>query len=96
MKLVIDIPEEMYKNLQKRSIEIQVEGYLLENLVLNGTPLPKRMLSVDLIIETLCPKDEDYNYPCIAPSYLEEELERLLLDDAPTIIEADTENKDKE
>ena len=36
------------------------------------------MLSVDLIIKTLCPKDEDYDYPCIVPSYLEEELERIV------------------
>jgi len=85
MKIVIDIPDEEYARIMsmdhfKRTYE--------QDMIYDGTPLPKRILSVDLIIETLCPKDEDYDYPCIAPSYLEEELERLLLDDAPTIIEA--------
>lgn len=89
MKLIIDIPDEVYDDIS--------EGYYNENLrkmaiaIGNGTPLPKRMLSVDLIIETLCQKDEDYDYPCIAPSYLEEELERLLLDEAPTIIDKESE-----
>lgn len=85
MKLVIDIPKEGYK----RVMDGKCEGNDLTSYIKDGTPLPKRILSVDLIIETLCPKDEDYDYPCIAPSYLEEELERLLLDDTPTIIEAD-------
>ena len=38
MKIVIDIPEEIYKNIQERSTEIQAEGYILENAILNGTP----------------------------------------------------------
>ena len=40
MELAIKIPDEMYKDIQKRSTEIQAEGYSLENAVLNGTPLP--------------------------------------------------------
>ena len=55
MKMVIDVPEETYKNLQKRSTEIQAEGYLLENSVLNGTPLPKghgRILDEKDILDT--------------------------------------------
>lgn len=38
MKLIIDIPEEVYKNIQSKSKEIQTEGYTVENAVLNGTP----------------------------------------------------------
>lgn len=41
MKIVIDIPEEVYEDIQKKSTEIQVKGYVLENAVLNGIPLPK-------------------------------------------------------
>ncbi len=50
MKLIVDIPEEVYKNIQKRSPEIQVEGYVLENAVLNGTLLTSDMLA-DLLME---------------------------------------------
>lgn len=42
MKIVIDIPEKVYRSIQKRSTEIQAEGLVLENAVLNGTVLPKR------------------------------------------------------
>lgn len=87
MKLIIDISEKDYKRIS--TIVNMGLGTNIDEAIKNGTPLPKRMLSVDLIIETLCQKDEDYDYPCIAPSYLEEELERLLLDVAPTIIESD-------
>lgn len=41
MKLIINIPEEVYKNIQNKSTEIQAKGYTLENAVLNGIPLPK-------------------------------------------------------
>ena len=41
MELVIRIPDELYKDIQKRSTEIQAEGYVLENAVLNGKLLPK-------------------------------------------------------
>jgi len=90
MEIIIKISDEDYERLKlyKKAPFSSLTSRVYE-AVANGTPLPKRMLSVDLIIKTLCPKDEDYDYPCIAPSYLEEELERLLLDNAPTIIEAD-------
>ena len=88
MQIVIDISKHIYEHAKEQSEDSNDEWDAMRAIA-NGTPLPKRMLSVDLIIETLCPKDEDYDYPCIAPSYLEEELERLLLDNAPTIIEAD-------
>jgi hypothetical protein len=95
IELVIKLPEDVIENA--KSSPNYYPTYLFEMIwiaIRNGKPLPKRMLSVDLIIETLCLKDEDYDYPCIAPSYLEEELERLLLDDAPTIIEADADKEE--
>lgn len=36
MKLIIDIPEDAYKNIIQRSTEMQAEGYVLECAVLNG------------------------------------------------------------
>ena len=39
MKVLIDISEDAYKNILQRSTEIQAEGYMLENAVLNGTPI---------------------------------------------------------
>ena len=41
IELVIKIPEEVYKNIQSKSTEIQAEGYIVENAILNGIPLPK-------------------------------------------------------
>ena len=41
IKLVIKLSEEMYKNIQSKSTEVQAEGYTVENAILNGTPLPK-------------------------------------------------------
>lgn len=40
MKLIINLSEEVYKNIQSRSTEIQAEGYTMENVILNGTPIP--------------------------------------------------------
>lgn len=54
MKIVIDIPEEMYKNFQKRSTEIQAEGYLLENSVLNGIPMPDNTTNGKEILIKYC------------------------------------------
>ena len=49
MKLIIDISKEVYKNIQKRSAEIQAEGFSLENSVLNGTPIPEDATNGDVI-----------------------------------------------
>ncbi len=42
IELVVKISEEVYKNIQSKSTEIQAEGYTLENAILNGILLPKR------------------------------------------------------
>lgn len=101
MKLIIDISKEMYKNLQKRSIEIQAEGYLLENSVLNGTPLPKghgRLIDADAL-EKLCYEHEIGNSAFDGEPIIEQgqyddgdNIWKSLFDFAPTIIEADTES----
>lgn len=80
VELVIKMPKKLYEHIKNDNEYYLEDGETLYTIVENGTPLPKRMLSVDLIIKTLCTKDEDYDYPCITPSYLEEELERLLLE----------------
>lgn len=80
MKLIIEIDEKLNERI--KFLEPHGET-MLDNLlraIQNGTPLPKRLISIDTIIETLCPKDEDYDYPCICPSYLEHELEQMVLD----------------
>jgi len=65
MKIVIDIPEELYKNIQKRSTEIQAEGLILENAVLNGTPPRKEYIaaitfSKDDLQEVIDKRENDY------------------------------------
>ncbi len=39
MKLIIDIPVEVYRDILKRSTEIQAEGYVIAGAVLNAIPL---------------------------------------------------------
>lgn len=70
-----------YPNHDRMTGKYEMETLdMLQIAFMNGTPLPKRLISIDTIIETLCPKDEDYDYPCICPNYLEHELEQMVLD----------------
>jgi hypothetical protein len=39
MKLIIDIPKDVYEDILKHSTEIQAEGYVIASAVLHGTPL---------------------------------------------------------
>lgn len=39
MQILIKIPYEVYEHIKRRSTEIQIDGDILENAVLNGTPL---------------------------------------------------------
>lgn len=48
MELMIDIPEEVYKNIQSKSTKIQAEGYTIENAILNGTPPQKNGYEKDI------------------------------------------------
>lgn len=84
MEIVIKISKEVYKQIQSKSTEIQAEGLILENAVLNGTPLPEghgRLKDVDWIDDN-CEhhhSDTDGSW-CYAWKDIE---------NAPTIIEAD-------
>ena len=56
VELVIKVSDTVVKNIQRRSTEIQVDGDVLENAVLNGTPLPKgleKLADVDAVIDSL-------------------------------------------
>ena len=64
MKLLIDISKEAYKNLQKRSTEIQAEGFSLENSVLNGTPISNNTTNGD-VIKAMFPYIEVENHGLI-------------------------------
>lgn len=84
MQIVIDISEEDYKILKKR---YEFDNLFLNyygKLIMHGTLLPKghgRLIDADEIIDTLGCSDRDmYVKACIE-------------EDAPTIIEADKEDK---
>ncbi len=51
IELIIKIPEEVYKNIQSKSTEIQAEGYTVENTILNGTPLNEVLDNIRAEIE---------------------------------------------
>ncbi len=91
MKVVINLPEKVYKEICSGNFE--TDGYFKANLqdtFRNGTPLPKnhgRLIDADEYKEHL--------YACETndrPLHIMELDERLAtVDDAPTIIEADKE-----
>lgn len=80
MQIVIDIPENIYKQFNVDCIYYPDDGKDLCVAVVKGTPLPKghgRLIDADAIINTLGCSDRDiYVKACIE-------------EDAPTIIEAD-------
>lgn len=82
IEIVIKIPEKVYKNIQSKSTKIQAEGYTVENAILNGVPLPK---GHGRII------DESKINKCEQTGLVMKngKVNRCLLTDAPTVIEAD-------
>lgn len=79
MKLVINIPKEMYERIKDGYVPLGISKYLK-----NGTPLPKghgNLKDVDALYESsrLCHTEED-GTACV---------EWREINDAPTIIEAD-------
>lgn len=92
MQIVIDIPDERYKDIQ-RIAEVQLglaRFQTAEQIIAKGTPLPKghgRLIDADELYkqdkeEWLCPN----NAPFISTDYAHVFAE---IDHAPTIIEAD-------
>ena len=89
MQIIIDIPEIKYRQI----IESRKMGFLLsvlENIIANGTPLPKehgRLIDADKF------KDDNYelwNCDFIHPKYCDTLAE--LVTDAPTVLGADRED----
>lgn len=91
MQIVIDIPEEIYQHYKK--VWQKRRGSIPETCIAFGTPLPKghgRLIDyswiVDNVIKQLGIKDRRY--------LLEAEKALMsIVEIAPTIIEADKENK---
>ena len=80
MKIVIDIPDRIYKISQSRTLNI-TDAEILEKALRSGIPLPKghgRLKDVDHYVKMQW-ENPDYS----------------LMDDEPTIIEADTESEEK-
>ena len=89
IELVIKLPEEVYKNIQSKSTEIQAEGYVVENAILNGTPLPKghdRLIDVKDLKKII--KDND---PLTMTGF---NVRLCDIDNTPTIIEGDGEREE--
>ena len=93
MKIIIDLPEARYKDIQ-RIAEVQLERnhfQTAEQIIANGTPLPKghgRLIDAREY-ENSIRKHYFDNSTVIRCT-------KIALDNAPTIIEADTESEDKE
>lgn len=85
MKIVIDIPEEMYTNGQLDKF-FGCSSKKLDEVIYTGIPLPKghgRLIDADAFSgDMFCDADLTNQHTCY-------DSIRKLLDDAPTIIEAD-------
>ena len=94
MQIVIDLSDELYKDIQKKSTEIQAEGYVLENAVLNGTPLPK---GHGKLIDSNILKRHIDKLPCLPDGNFAGNHSALkaLINMQPTIIEADKAESEK-
>lgn len=91
MQIVIDIPERTYEQL-KFLREQGFDGFetIIDKAVANGTPLSKhgRLIDVDALIKQLeAMANNRWNIQVGANKGLEEAID--IVDDAPTIIEAD-------
>lgn len=90
MKIVIDIPEEVYKSIQDNDY-CGISNSDMYNAVKNGTPLPKghgRLIDEQQIIDRFKPI-ERFKYWCVGTDGLFN-----VLSDAPTIISADKESEE--
>ena len=81
MQIVIDIPDERYKDIQ-RIAEVQMQRRMptIEQIIANGTPLPKGHGAIKDISQIEIPMCEDRAY---------ETWVQVAINAAPTIIEAD-------
>lgn len=102
MEMVIKIPKTVVEDIQKRSTEIQIDGDIFKNAILNGIPLPKghgALKDADVLLKYgSCPND------CVGTPTCDESYEHLhcpfrvfdteSINDTPTIIEADKEESE--
>ena len=88
MRLVIDIPDDEYERIQAMDWKNGDRWYSYECIAIhNGKPLPKghgRLIDAEELKKDY-PHDTDWDYPVNTNKYVVESI-----DNAPTIIEADT------
>lgn len=109
MKLVIDIPEDRFEDIQ-RIASVQIRRDTVEKFIANGTPLPKghgRLIDADAFIARLedASKRQKYKKLLIDDCLTVDDVFKAIIEslqnkglangDTPTIIEADAESEDK-
>jgi len=96
MKLVIDIPEEMYYVLHNEPINAFYNIYDLVHVIYNGTPLPKghgRLIDADALEKKMCDREVEIGDD---RALWESSAVSVALDMfAPTIIDADKESNNE-
>ena len=87
MRIVIDISEDDYRKVQDGRASVS----MMRKAIRNGTPLPKghgRLIDTDNLKFAFTDGTEDYEYAHWTMAGIIDEI-----DNAPTIIEADTESE---
>ena len=91
MRLIIDIPESIIEHIKDGSFGARPDDrYMLVTAVLNGTSLPTghgRLIDADRILDQMRDTLE------MQELYLPIHLKELIIDEAPTIIEANKEEQ---
>ena len=93
MKIIIDIPEEIYRASQILDVKYEDTVQIPLEVIAKGTPLPKghgRLIDADELYGDFIDGTEGYD--CQTWNRIEI---GDIIDDAPTIIEADIESKEK-
>jgi len=86
MKIIIDIPDEVYKNVKDHNSFLPS---CIHNSIENGIVLPEghgRLIDTNALIMELDEYNEYATFDCNAV--------KDLIDESPTIVEADKENKE--
>ena len=89
MKIVIDIDKDRYEDIKRiASVQMNYKTPTVEQIVANGTPLPKghgRLIDVNDLLDDINLEDNDYNRDVNVGEIITlENVDRI-----PTIIEAD-------
>ena len=93
MKLIIELDEKQFKDIQRiASIQIRRKSLTCEQIIANGTPLPKghgRLIDADKLVYDCSLGGGGCDHICRCDGCSYNIIREHTINEAPTIIEAD-------